>query len=79
MEEYLFDLLGYSIIENAVDDAHLAAINAWIDALPSLETGQKFQNMEAHSYGATDGFNLQNVIEGGEIFERLIDHHALPN
>ena len=37
MEEYLFDLCGYTVIPNTLDPDHIAAINAWIDALPSLD------------------------------------------
>ena len=31
MEEYLFDLRGYTMIEQAIDKNHLRAMNAWID------------------------------------------------
>ena len=33
-------------------------------------------NVEIHSYGPDDGVNFQNIIEGGAVFERLIDHPA---
>ena len=75
-EEYLFDLRGYTIIREALDRDHLGALNDWIDALPPLETGQWFGNVYTHSYGGIDGVNLQDIIEGGELFERLIDHPA---
>lgn len=74
MEEYLFDLRGYTMIEQAIDGDHLRAINAWLDALPPLELNQWYGNIDVHTYGAVDGINLQNIIEGGEIFEQLIDH-----
>ena len=74
LEEYLFDLRGYTILPQAVDPEHLSAMNAWIDALPPIEQGQWHGNMVGHNYGGADGFNLQNIIEGGELFERLIDH-----
>ena len=32
--------------------------------------------MLAHSFGGKDGVNLQHIYEGGESFERLIDHPA---
>ena len=76
MEEYLFDLHGYTILEHAIDKDHLQSINSWLDALPPLEADQWFGNIDVHTYGVTDGINLQNIIEGGEIFERLIDHPA---
>lgn len=75
-DEYFFDLRGYTIIPRALDPAHLAAINAWIDALPPLETGQWLGNVYTQSYGGIDGINLQDIIEAGELFERLIDHPA---
>ena len=76
MEEYFFDLRGYMVIPQALDWDHVASINAWIDALPPLETGQWLGNVYTQSYGGTDGINLQDIIEAGELFERLIDHPA---
>jgi hypothetical protein len=32
MEEYLFDLRGYTVIRQALARDHVAAINAWLDA-----------------------------------------------
>ena len=74
MDEYKFDLYGYTVIQNAIDRDHVRAMNDWIDNLPELEPGQWHGNMEVHTYGNVDGMNLQQIIEGGEIFERLIDH-----
>lgn len=76
LEEYLFDLRGYTVLERAVDPDAVRAMNVWIDALPPLEIGQWMGNMFGHNYGGEDGFNLQNIVEGGEMFERLIDHPA---
>ena len=76
LEEYLFDLRGYTVVPQALDRDHIGAINAWIDALPPLKTGQWLGNVYTQSYGGIDGINLQDIIEGGEIFERLIDHPA---
>ena len=75
-EEYLFDLRGYSVIPQALDPDHVRAVNAWIDALPPLEPDGWYGNIYVHTYGGVDGMNLQDIIEGGEIFERLIDHPA---
>ena len=75
-EEYLFDLRGYSVIRQALDPDHMRAVNAWIDALPPLEPDAWHGNIYVHTYGGVDGTNLQDIIEGGEIFERLIDHPA---
>lgn len=76
LDEYFFDLYGYSVIPKALDGEHLAALNRWIDDLPPLQTGQWFGNIYTQSYSGIDGINLQDIIEGGEIFERLIDHPA---
>jgi hypothetical protein len=76
MDEYLFDLRGYCVIPQALAPDHLRALNAWIDDLPPLTTGQWFGNVYTQSYGGIDGINLQDIIEGSEIFERLIDHPA---
>jgi len=75
-EEYFFDLHGYTIIPNALGTDHIAAINAWIDELPPLKPGDPYGKMYAQAYGVVDGVNIQDIIEGGEIFERLIDHPA---
>ena len=74
MEEYQFDLSGYTIVKEAIDSDHVCGINDWIDALPPLQSGQWHEGIDVHAYGETDGTNLQNIIEAGEIFERLIDH-----
>jgi hypothetical protein len=76
MEEYQFDLHGYTIIRGALDLDHIRAMNEWIDALPPLAMSQWHDNVYVHTYGGIDGMNLQDIIEGGEIFERLIDHPA---
>lgn len=89
MKEYLFDLCGYMVIPAALDRDHVAAINAWIDALPPLDpakiqpnappqpdSAQWIGKVYTQSYGKVDGVNLQDIIEAGEIFERLIDHPA---
>ena len=76
MEEYLFDLHGYAVIQQALDSNHVGALNDWIDVMPRLKTGEWKGNMYGHSYRDVDGTNLQDIIEGGEIFERLIDHPA---
>ena len=68
MEEYLFDLHGYTVIKGALDPDHLRAMNDFLDALPSLEIDQWYGNIDVHTYGGIDGMNLQNIIEGGESF-----------
>lgn len=74
LEEYLFDLRGFAVVRGALEPDHLAAINRWIDALPQFQPGESLGNVSVHTYGSQDGLNLQNIIEGGEMFERLVDH-----
>ena len=80
MEEYLFDLRGFLVLRNAIDPDHLREINGALDALltldPPLGKGEWYGGVLAHSFGGKDGSNLQHIYEGGEPFERLIDHPA---
>jgi hypothetical protein len=74
-ENYLFDLRGYLVLEGALGPEQLQRVNAAIDAIPPLENGEWWGNVQGHSYhNEIDGRNLQNIVEGGEPFEELIDH-----
>jgi len=77
--DYLFDLLGYRILRGALAPAQLRAINEWIDIQPPRKPGEWFGNVEVHSYQGHDGTNYQNIIEGGAVFEELIDNPAWIN
>lgn len=84
--DYLFDLQGYLILENAISDEDLAKINEWIDEHweyvenpwePNDENKRIprwIGNIETHTYNVENGVNFQNIIEGGEVFRKLIDH-----
>lgn len=77
MEDYLFDLRGYLVLKDAVSPDHVAALNQWIDDrgdLTKYEKGEWIGGVEVHGYQGEDGINFQNVLEGGPIFEKLIDH-----
>lgn len=77
MEDYLFDLRGYLVLEGAVGSEQIQNINRAIDAIPPLENGEWHGNVQGHTYhGEIDGRNLQNIVEGGEAFEELIDNPA---
>ena len=76
MQDYLFDLRGYLILRNAVDHAHVADLNTALDAFPPLEWGQWHGNAQRFDNNGVFGTELQNIVEGGEPFERLIDHPA---
>lgn len=72
--EYLFDLNGYLILDNALSPAQLKAVNAWVDAQPKLPNNAWIGHVETHTYSGSDGVNYQNIIEGGPVFEELIDN-----
>lgn len=76
MDDYLFDLRGYLILRNAVDAEHVAALNAILDAVPPLEFGQWWGNVQRKDDNGAAGMELQNIVEAGEPFERLIAHPA---
>lgn len=74
LEIYLFDLRGYLILKNALTKQEVAECNACLDTIPPLQQGEWWGYVHAHSFGTTDGLNLQQIYEAGEPFEKLIDH-----
>lgn len=76
LDIYMFDLQGYLVLKKALTPAHVAALNAGIDALLPMEPGQWDGYVHAHTYTQSDGLNLQQIYEAGEPFEQLIDHPA---
>ena len=88
--DYLFDLQGYLVLKDAISRDDLAEMNSWVDdhwayvedppilgeAQLSVNPDPEYWigNVEIHSYGQDDGANFQNIVEGGAVFERLIDH-----
>lgn len=74
IEDYLFDLRGYLILKEAVDPAHIAELNAVLDTFPPLQYGEWHGNVQRLDDNGMAGCELQNIVEAGEPFERLIDH-----
>ncbi len=76
--DYVFDLNGFRVLRGALSADQLATINGWVDAqdVDSLNPGDWIGDVEVHTYGKADGVNFQNIIEGGPMFEELIDHEA---
>jgi hypothetical protein len=72
MEEYLFDLRGYLVLENAVDAGHLAALNEGLDLYLDMEPDQWRGHIHRRPSGGA--FHLHNLFEIGPAFERLVDH-----
>ena len=74
LDIYLFDLRDYLVLPNALSSEEVADLNAYLDGIPPLKPGEWYGYIHAHQYGTTDGFNLQQIYEAGEPFEKLIDH-----
>lgn len=79
LQDYLFDLRGYLILENAVDKNHLADLNQAFDNFPDVGYGEWFGNVQRLDNNGNCGAELQNIVEAGEPFERLIDHSSWIN
>lgn len=73
MQQYLFDLQGYLVIENVLDAAEVATLNQLIDAqqLPSPREAIRFGSA-AGKHGPDYGY-----LNWGEAFCRLLDHEAI--
>lgn len=75
LDDYLFDLRGYLVLEGAVEADLVRDLNAAFDGFPALEPGEWWGNSQRLNYFEDLlGFELHNCIEAGEPFERLIDH-----
>ena len=88
VQDYLFDLKGYLVLKNAISAADLREMNQWIDDHAShveepwstdgdpKKKGRWIGHIETHTYNEENGVNFQSIIEGGPVFEKLIDHPA---
>jgi ectoine hydroxylase-related dioxygenase (phytanoyl-CoA dioxygenase family) len=74
LEDFLFDLRGYLILENAVEPELIDDLNRAFDNFPDLAPGEWWGNAQRRDYTEETGFELHNCVEAGEPFERLIDH-----
>jgi ectoine hydroxylase-related dioxygenase (phytanoyl-CoA dioxygenase family) len=72
--DYLFDLRGYVILKNVIDPHHLADLNRAFDAFPKLSFMEWWGNVQRLDNNGDAGIELQNIVEAGEPFEKLIDH-----
>lgn len=73
LQQYLFDLQGYLVLENVLSPAQVATLNQLIDAqqLPSPREKIRFGSA-AGLHGPDSGF-----LNWGEPFCRLLDHEAI--
>ena len=76
MEDYLFDLRGYLILKNALEPALVADLNQAFDNFPGLPYLGWHGNVQRLDNNGYAGVELQNIVEAGEPFEKLIDHPA---
>jgi hypothetical protein len=74
LDDFLFDLRGYLILEQAVAPDLIDALNHNFDTFPPLETGEWWGNTQRRDYTKDTGYELHNCVEAGTPFEQLIDH-----
>jgi ectoine hydroxylase-related dioxygenase (phytanoyl-CoA dioxygenase family) len=80
LDDYLFDLRGYIVLRQAVEPELVDDLNHALDGVPQLQPGGWWGNVQrSGSAEPGKGLELQNVVEGGEAFERLIDHPSWIN
>jgi ectoine hydroxylase-related dioxygenase (phytanoyl-CoA dioxygenase family) len=73
--DYLFDLNGFAILKQAIDSDLLAELNDAFDHFPQdLAYSQWWGNVQRLDNNGFAGLELQNIVEGGAPFEKLIDH-----
>ena len=74
LDDYLFDLRGYLILENAIDTKLLDELNAQFDQFPrDLPRAGWYKGAQQHEKSATE-LTLNSCVEIGGPFEALIDH-----
>jgi ectoine hydroxylase-related dioxygenase (phytanoyl-CoA dioxygenase family) len=74
LDDFLFDLRGYLVLENAIEPDLLDELNHAFDTFPQLAPGEWWGNAQRRDYTEETGFELHNCVESGPAFERLIDH-----
>lgn len=75
LDDYLFDLRGYLILEQSLEPSLVDALSTTLDAVPALPPSGWWGNVHrADNNPDQAGMELQNVVEAGQPFERLIDH-----
>lgn len=82
LDNYLFDLRGYLILRGALGVAEVAGLNTAFDEFPEdlVPSGWWGNVQRTDTEGDTHkGYELQNIVEAGPSFERLIDHPAWIN
>lgn len=75
LEDYLFDLRGYLILQNAINPALLDELNAEFDRFPlDLPLAAWYKGAQRRDYNPATGLELHHCLEIGGPFEKLIDN-----
>jgi hypothetical protein len=74
LQDYLFDLRGYIILKDAVSQDLVERLSQAIDPFVDMEYMEWRGNVQRLDNNGAAGIELQNIVEGGEPFEELIDH-----
>ena len=73
IDDYLFDLRGYLLLEGAATPEFVDELNHAVDGFPALKPGEWWGNAQRRDYTSETGFELHNCVEVGEPFERMLD------
>ncbi|MCA1662141.1 MAG: hypothetical protein LC648_08295 [Novosphingobium sp.] len=80
LDEYLFDLRGYLLLEGLLGADEVAEGNRLIDAMPrDLPRGGWHGWVQREDHPEHRGTSWQQVYELGGVFERMLDHPRLLN
>ena len=75
LDDFLFDLNGFLVLHDAVDERLLQALDAEFDAFPrDLPRGGWYRGGQRRDYTRDTGFELHQAVAAGGPFEELIDH-----
>lgn len=75
MDDYLFDLRGYLVLEQALAPDLVARLTTALDAYRDLQpAGWRGHVQRSDTDGDAKGYELQNVVSAGGPFSELIDH-----
>lgn len=75
MDDFLFDLNGFLVLEHAVDDDLLKSLNSEFDNFPrTMARGDWYRGAQRRDYTNETGFELHQAVAAGKPFEELIDH-----
>jgi len=76
IQDYLFDVRGFIILKKAVSNDLLERLNRKLDTCLDMQYLEWRGNVQRFDNNGFAGMELQNIVEGGEPFEELIDHPA---